>query len=164
MDEELVTHARGLAAANCYLTLGTVDSAGRPWTSPVYFAADSELQTFYWVSRESSQHSRNLATRPDVSLAVLDSTVPPHHGRCLYAIGTAAVCPDADLEKGLMVYPGALSRGGSPMTLQDVTELSPLRLYRAETTALWVLCSRQPGQPCDRHGRPDDHRQQVDLP
>jgi len=33
-------HARALLDANAFLTLGTAGPDGRPWTSPVYFAAD----------------------------------------------------------------------------------------------------------------------------
>jgi hypothetical protein len=47
-----------------------------------------EARHFYWTSTETCQHSRNLAARPDVSLAIFDPTVPPHHGRCLYSLGT----------------------------------------------------------------------------
>jgi len=35
--DELMAHARVIIEANLYLTLGTADSDGRPWTSPVYF-------------------------------------------------------------------------------------------------------------------------------
>lgn len=162
MNDDLAAHARELVERNRYVTLGTADDRGRPWTSPVYFAADTDLRTFYWVSRQSCRHSRNLVTQPEVSLAVFDSTVPPYHGRCLYALGTATTCSAADLEIGLRVYPGAASRGGSPMTMRDVTGASPLRLYRARATALWVLCPREPGEACERHGRVDDHRVRVE--
>src|SRR5260370_954526 len=47
--DDLAAHARALLDANGYLTLGTVDPAGRPWTSPVYFAA-AGLREFYWSS------------------------------------------------------------------------------------------------------------------
>lgn len=36
---DLAHHAQALLEQNCYLTLGTVSSDGRPWTSPVCFAA-----------------------------------------------------------------------------------------------------------------------------
>ena len=36
---DLRAHARALLDANQYLTLGTICADGRPWTSPVYFAA-----------------------------------------------------------------------------------------------------------------------------
>jgi predicted pyridoxine 5'-phosphate oxidase superfamily flavin-nucleotide-binding protein len=37
--EDVAAHARELLDANNFLTLGTVDPDGRPWSSPVYFAA-----------------------------------------------------------------------------------------------------------------------------
>jgi nitroimidazol reductase NimA-like FMN-containing flavoprotein (pyridoxamine 5'-phosphate oxidase superfamily) len=161
MDDELFAHARGLAEANRYLTLGTVDAEGNPWTSPVYFAADDDLRTFYWLSREDCQHSRNVAVRPAVSLAVFDSSVRPYHGRCLYAVGTAGMCSTAELEAGLRTYPGPSERGGAPMTLPEVTGASPLRLFRMRANALWVLCPGEPGKACARHGRTDDHRERI---
>ncbi|GHJ57456.1 hypothetical protein Nm8I071_67630 [Nonomuraea sp. TT08I-71] len=161
MDDDLAAHARELIEANRYLTLGTVDAGGRPWTSPVYFTADDELRMFYWVSTETSQHSLNLAARPDVSLVVFDSTVPPYHGRCLYAVGTAKRLGGDDVRRGLAVYPGPESRGGSSMTVRDVTGSTPWRLFGARVSALWALCPREPRRPCERHGRADDHRQQI---
>lgn len=161
MDDELVEHAQELVRSNRYLVLGSVDPEGRPWTSPVYFAADHELRHFYWMSTETSRHSANLAAGPDVSLVVFDSTVPPYHGRCLYAVGAARVLAGDDVRRGLTTYPGPPARGGAAVSVDDVTGTSPWRLYRAETSALWVLCPREPGQACTRHGRADDHRQQV---
>jgi hypothetical protein len=36
--DDLAAHARAIIDANLYLTLGTADPDGRPWTSLVYFA------------------------------------------------------------------------------------------------------------------------------
>jgi hypothetical protein len=161
MDDEMSELAHSLVSANRYLTLGTVDPVGRPWTSPVYFSADDGLRHFVWVSSPTAQHSRNLAARPEVSFVVFDSTVPPYHGRSVYGAGRAAELHGKDLERGLVIYPGPSSRGGSPVTLADVTGAAPWRLYGAELSKLWVLCPREPRQPCPRHGRSDDHRCRV---
>ncbi|MEV0272340.1 pyridoxamine 5'-phosphate oxidase family protein [Hamadaea sp. NPDC050747] len=161
MDDALMAHARDLADSNRYLTLATIDEDGRPWASPVYFAADADLREFYWVSSPTAQHSLNLAKRPDVSLVVFDSTVPPYHGRCLYAAGTAQALDDTQIHRGLTIYPGPASRGGSAVSAADVTGTAPWRIYRAEASALWVLCPRPPRQACERHGRTDDHRQRI---
>ena len=158
MDEELAAHARTLVADNRYVVLGTADAHGRPWTSPVYFSADEDLRRFVWMSSPDSRHSRNLAERPEMSLAVFDSTVPPYHGRCVYAAGTATVLDAEDLARALEIYPGPAERAGSAVTFDDVTGESPWRLYAAEAEELWVLCPREPRQPCPRHGRADDHR------
>jgi hypothetical protein len=157
---DLAAHAQMLLDANRYLTLGTVGADGRPWTSPVYFAA-SGLREFYWTSENDAVHSRNLTERPHVSIVVFDSTVAPYHGRALYAVGTAAVLDGDDLERGLQVYPGSTARGATALTQHDVTGSSPYRLYRATATDLWVLCPREPRQPCPLHGLAKDHRTRI---
>ena len=158
--DSLVEHARSLLEGNAYLTLGTVGADGCPWTTPVYFAADG-LVDFYWMSSIGSLHSRHLADNAAVSLVVFDSTVAPYHGRALYAAASAQQVEGAELRRGLEVYPGPATRGGSLATEEDVTDPSPWRLYRARATHVWVLCPREPRQPCPLHGRADDHRARV---
>jgi nitroimidazol reductase NimA-like FMN-containing flavoprotein (pyridoxamine 5'-phosphate oxidase superfamily) len=158
---DLAAHARELLDANRYLTLGTVDPNGRPWTSPVYFAA-ADLREFYWTSDIGARHSRNLAERPEVSLVVFDSSVPPYHGRAVYAVGTAYELQGDDLDRGLRVYPGPSSRDATALARDDVTGSSPYRLYRAVATDLWVLCPREPRQPCPLHGLARDHRARIE--
>ena len=159
--DDLAAHARALLDANRYLTLGTVDAEGRPWTSPVYFASAGE-RAFYWMSATDAQHSRNLAMRPQVSIVVFDSTVAPYHGRAVYAMGEARELSGGDLDRALQVYPGPGDRGGVPITRNDVTGASPYRLYRATASDLWVLCPREPRQPCPLHGLAQDHRTRIE--
>jgi len=156
---DLSAHARELLDTNAYLTLGTVDATGHPWVSPVYMAA-SGLREFFWMSTTDARHSLNLAVRPAVSLVVFDSTVPPYHGRALYAIGEAREVTEDELEQALAVYPGPAG-GVQPMTRQDVAGESPYRLYRATASEVWVLCPREPRMPCALHGLAKDHRARV---
>lgn len=158
---DLAAHALALLEANKYLTLGTVDSRGQPWTTPVYFAS-AGLRQYYWVSETEARHSRNLAERPQVSLVVFDSTVAPYHGRALYAVATARELSGDDLGSGLAIYPGPDSRGATPVTRDDVTGSSPYRLYQATASDVWVLCPREPRQPCPMHGLAADHRVSLD--
>ncbi|MEV0132553.1 pyridoxamine 5'-phosphate oxidase family protein [Dactylosporangium sp. NPDC050688] len=160
MSTDLAGHARELLDANRYLVLGTVDPDGRPWTSPVYFAAAGHRE-FCWVSAADSRHSRNLADRPRVSIVVFDSSVPPYHGRAVYAVGDAGELTGDDLDCGLRMYPGPTARGATPVARQDVTGSSPYRLYRATASDVWVLCPRAPQQPCSLHGLARDHRTRV---
>lgn len=157
---DLVAHAQSLLDANRYLTLATADPGGRPWVSPVYFAVAGHWE-FYWVSSTDAQHSRNLSERPEVSLAVFDSTVETYHGRAVYAAGQGGELSGDDLELGLALYPGPSDRGATPITREDVTGSSRYRLYRATASALWVLCPREPRQPCPLHGLAHDHRARV---
>lgn len=158
---DLLAHARDLLQTNRYLTLGTTGADGRPWTSPVYFAA-AGVREFYWISAIEAQHSRNLAERPQVSLVVFDSTVAPYHGRAVYAAGYARELSGGELDAGLMVYPGPSGHGVPTMRRDDVTGSSPYRLYQATAADLWVLCPREPSHPCRLHGLARDHRARVD--
>lgn len=96
-----------------------------------------------------------------MSLVVFDCTVPAYHGRALYADAVADQVDAANLTHGLQVYPGPGSRGGSALTAEDVSGSSPWRVYRAPASEVWVLCPRDPRQPCPLNGRTDDHRELV---
>jgi hypothetical protein len=158
---DLTGHAQELVDANRYLTLGTTSGDGRPWTSPVCFAAIG-VREFYWVSAYDAEHSRNLGERPHVSLVVFDSTVPPYHGRALYATGQAREVSGDELNAGLAAYPGPDRPGVSPVARDDVTGASAYRLYHATAADLWVLCPREPREPCLLHGIARDHRARID--
>jgi uncharacterized protein YhbP (UPF0306 family) len=161
MTLDLGQHVRELLDVNRYLTLGTVNADGSPWTSPVFFAAAGERE-FYWLSDLDAQHSRNIAVRPQVSLVVFDSTVLPYHGRAVYAVGTARELAGDDIGRALEIYPGPEAPGVSRFAPADVTPPSPYRLYQVTASDLWVLCPREPRQPCDLHGLAKDHRARVE--
>src|SRR5215475_11130412 len=102
---DLIAHARALLDTNRYLTLGTADPDGRPWTSPVYFAAAGE-RAFYWMSATDAQHSRNLAARPQVSIVVFDSTVAPTTAGPCTRSERPASCPARTSTEALRSTPG----------------------------------------------------------
>ena len=154
--------ARQVIDGNVYMALGTADEGGRPWVSPVYFAADA-YRDFYWISSPEVAHSRNLARRPDVSIVVFDSRAPIGAGdaTAVYMTATAAEVQPGELERGLAVYPGPAERGGGELTPADVSPPAPYRLYRATVTGYSVLCRRDAGDPCADHGLAFDHRTDV---
>jgi hypothetical protein len=158
----LADHARDIIASNLYLTLSTVDPDGRPWTSPVYFAPGADGE-FLWSSETGARHSGNLADRPRVSFVVFDSTVEPYHGRAVYASAEAAEVAEDDVDRVLGLYPRRDGHGAAVLDRDDVTGASAYRLYRAVASDLWVLCPREPGQPCERHDLAKDHRARVSL-
>jgi nitroimidazol reductase NimA-like FMN-containing flavoprotein (pyridoxamine 5'-phosphate oxidase superfamily) len=155
--DDLAAHARAVIDANRYLTLGTADDDGHPWTTPVYFAPAGERQ-FVWASATDAVHTRNLLARPRVSLVVFDSTVLPYHGRAVYAEAEAYELSGDDLDRAIEVYPRRDDPGATPVTREEMTAPEPYRLYRATASRLWVLCPREPRQPCPRHGLAKDHR------
>jgi nitroimidazol reductase NimA-like FMN-containing flavoprotein (pyridoxamine 5'-phosphate oxidase superfamily) len=159
---DLPAYAQATLDANSFLTLSTVDPDGNPWTSPVYFAP-GPLGEFYWLSGTDTEHSRNLAEHPQVSLVVFDSSVLPYHGRAVYAAGEARELSGSELDRGVELYPGADGRGASSITRDTVTGESPYRLYRVKASGLWVLCPGEPRQACYLHGLTKDHRVPVPL-
>lgn len=154
--------ARAIIDANLYVVLGTTGRDSVPWISPVFYAA-RDYTEFYWVSAPETDHSRNLADQPLVSLVVFDSSVPPGTGQAVYMSATAEQLEGADVEHGLEVYPGPAERGGRQMSADILQAPGPYRMYRATVSRHWILCERESGQPCLPHGKMFDHRTSVTL-
>lgn len=86
--EELETIARRDIDSNQFMTIGTADDEGVSWVSPVWYAS-VEYREFFWVSSPDARHSRNIATRPQVSIVVFDSTAPVGAGQAVYVSAVA---------------------------------------------------------------------------
>ncbi|HEX5012979.1 MAG TPA: pyridoxamine 5'-phosphate oxidase family protein [Candidatus Limnocylindrales bacterium] len=131
--------ARRLLDSIMYMTLATADEAGRPWASPVWYAAASPTELI-WVSDPSGRHSRNLAARPEIGIVIFDSTVPIGGAEAVYIDAVAAPVEDADLEPAIDSYSRRSKEvGGVGWTSADVRAPARLRLYRARVTAMSVL-------------------------
>ncbi|MFB9308611.1 putative pyridoxine 5'-phosphate oxidase superfamily flavin-nucleotide-binding protein [Agromyces hippuratus] len=131
--------ARRLIEQNTYLTLATADADGRPWASPVWFAARG-LSEFFWVSRTARRHSHNIAARPEVALVVFDSTAPVGRAEAVYVDAVAQQVDEADLAAALAVYSGCSVEQGLPAwDAAAVTGDAPHRLYVARATEVFVL-------------------------
>jgi hypothetical protein len=96
-----------------------------------------------------------------VSMVIFDSTVAPYRGRAVYAVGEARELSGSDLDRALTAYPRSDGRGATPVLRDDVTGPAPYRLYQATVSDMWVLCPREPRQPCPLHGINMDHRTRV---
>ena len=139
--------ARAVIDANAYMVLATADADGQPWATPVWFAHD-DLRAFLWVSRPQRRHSANVAVRPRIAITVFDSTVPIGGAAAVYAEADAAQVGADGLEPALAIYSERSERhGGRAWTTADVTGAAPLRLYRAEVVALYVLDSSEERVP-----------------
>ena len=137
--EELEGLARAILDANPYMTLATADENGRPWVSPLYYAADGYRELF-WVSSPDARHSRNIAARADVSLVVFDPQVPLGFAQAVYMSATADELSSADLTRGVEVFSRrSIEHGGRRWEVSDVGPPSSLRAYRATATEQWIL-------------------------
>jgi len=168
-EQDLVAIARAIIDTNRYMTLATADGDGRPWASPVFYAAANYTE-FYWLSAPEATHSQNLAQRPQLSIVIFDSGVPAGTGQAVYMSATAEQVAVHDLGPGLAVYPGpaepgsaepgSAEPGSDPLTPEQVQAPAPYRLYRATVSGHSVLCPRDSG-PCPLHGLQFDHRTPV---
>ena len=157
-QEDLGAIARGIIDANLYMVLGTTDETGRPWVSPVYYAAAGYAE-FFWVSSPEATHSRNIAARPQVSIVVFDSQVPIGTGQGVYMSAVAEELEGDDLDRGIEVFSRrSEEHGGREWTLEDV-----------RPSALFIACivEHRVGALGTRSGRqsgPSDSRDSVARP
>jgi hypothetical protein len=144
---------REIIEVNRYLVLATVDAAGRPWSSPVYFA-HIDFAEFFWVSSPDVTHSRNIAVRPEVGIVVFDSQVATGAGQGVYMCAAARLLEGDETARGAEVFSRrSVAHGGPEWTSEDVRPGAALRLYRATADSHWILA---------KDGRPD-HRIPVPL-
>lgn len=136
MSQEILDRrAAAVIDANKYLTVGTVDADGLPWVTPVYFTPDGHTD-FYWASSPDAAHSHNLAVRPDVSIAIFDSSVRIGGASAVYFRARADLVPDNELEQSAALY---ASRYPELRTYTADELRGDLRLYRARATEHWLL-------------------------
>ena len=139
MADPNAARARDLIAGSRYMTLATADAAGRPWATPVWFAAAAPDELL-WVSRPQARHSRNIAERGDVAIAIFDSHVAVGAGEGVYLDASAEVVPDAELDRAIAAFSNASERqGAAAWSRAEVSEPAELRLYRAAVREAWAL-------------------------
>jgi hypothetical protein len=123
-----------LLASIRYMTLATVDPDGRPWASPVWYAAPAPSELL-WVSRPEARHSRNIVERPDVAIVIFDSTVPNEDAQALYIEATAA-----RTDEGVERFSAAsVAVGSPPWTEDELSGDAKHRLFRADVRRAWML-------------------------
>jgi hypothetical protein len=156
---ELADVARSVIDANRYMALGTADEKGHPWVTPVWFASE-DYRSFHWVSSPDAKHSRYLAARPEVAIAIFDSSVPVGGAQALYMKGGAEELTGIDLERAIEVFDRVSRKDhGRAYALDDVRGSARIRLYRATVFEHWVLV---PGRDPER-GSGVDRSERVSL-
>jgi uncharacterized protein YhbP (UPF0306 family) len=138
-EQDLASVARDIIDFNAYMTLATADENGRPWASPVWYAAEGYAH-FYWVSSPEARHSRNLAARPEVGVVIFDSQAPVGTGQGVYMSAIAEQLAGTELDRGIGVYSRrSQAHGAGGWTREDVTPPARHRLYRATASEHSVL-------------------------
>ncbi len=144
---------RDIIEASRYLVLATADTAGRPWSTPLYFAHIGFTE-FFWVSSPDVTHSRNIAVRPEVGIVVFDSQAAIGAGQGVYVSATAELLEGGETARGIEAFSRrSLAHGSREWASQDVRPGASLRLYPAAAGSHSILA--KDGQP--------DHRIPVPL-
>jgi uncharacterized protein YhbP (UPF0306 family) len=72
-ESEQLKSISALLRAQSTLALATADQDGVPSVAPLFYILDEDLN-LYWLSSQSSRHSRNLAINPVASATVYRQT------------------------------------------------------------------------------------------
>ena len=134
--QDLGAIARSIVDTNRFMVLGTADRRGTPWVSPVWYAPLS-YREYVWVSRPGTRHSRNLAERPQIAIAIYDS----HRPGSWTAFYMEAVAEELeDVDDALEAFNRrSAAQGLRAWSRAEVLASGEFRLYRASATAQFVL-------------------------
>ncbi len=99
---DLASIIRDLLTTAQLMYLGT-SHGGKPWVTPVYFAADVDMN-IYWLSRKSRRHSIELSNNSHVAGSIV---IPVNYGekvRGLQFEGNARELSGQDADSGRNIY------------------------------------------------------------
>ena len=132
--------ARNVLNTNQYMTLGTVNEAGKPWVSPVVYAFDSSYN-LYFVSLPSSSHTKSIKRDPALSVAIFDSHQLNGEGVGLQILGEAQVVPARDFAKAFKCCVSRKFPYGGSASATDFKKFMKLykyRFYKIKPVEIWM--------------------------
>ncbi|MFC6703998.1 pyridoxamine 5'-phosphate oxidase family protein [Flexivirga alba] len=142
-----MNNAVSVLANNRYLVLGTVDTEGNPWTTPVFFAMLDD-DRLCWVSSPQSRHSRNIAAHPAIAITVFDSSVPVGSAEAAYFEAIAAPVAEQAVGGAVIALNSRLP-DGKQLSTEDLEPAGPLVAYAAAIRRRFVLV--RGGSPHSTH-------------
>lgn len=126
---------------------------GQPWSCNVWFAADKDLNV-YWFSSRNRRHSEDVERNPHVAASIWIPSEPSDESRGIQLEGTAErVTKPAEIAKAISVYAGKI------FTLQAVKQYManrnyPHHFYRIRPTSIVLF---------DTENYPEKSRRELDL-
>lgn len=127
---------------------------GRPWCCTVYFAHDKDFN-FYWISKPSTRHSKEIVKNPNVAGTIVYDQQPyPKKGvRGLQFEGKAKLLSGREEEKASKFYIKQLNREES--LLEDIRSgKNSHKFYRTKPSKFVLF---------DRENFPKNERQEYNL-
>jgi uncharacterized protein YhbP (UPF0306 family) len=105
MVSDLNTLARNIIAENQYMTIASRGPDGTVWASPVVYVPDKDYNIYY-ISLPDSNHSKNIAAAPNVTVAIFDSHQNFGEGVGLQIEGVITQVPIIQLPFVITLYLG----------------------------------------------------------
>lgn len=128
-------------------------SDNQPWVCSVWFAADSDLN-IYWFSSITRRHSKELLKNKKVAGAIALPQAPDDPPRGLQFQGIAELLEnERDIDKAISVYEGRIFSKEKIEELINHKE-KPHKFYRIKPTKFVLF---------DAVNFPDNSRQELDL-
>ncbi len=93
-NTELQARVREALEHTDVMALSTIDKDGGPWTSPVQYQWDSQLN-LYFASMPDARHVRNIQRDARVAVAIYNMPGPPGGNLGLQIRGAAVLAPDS---------------------------------------------------------------------
>ena len=92
------------------------------------------------MSRPEARHSRNLASRPVLSIVIFDSSVAVGGARAVYIEAASEEVSGSERERAIELYSlRSQAHGAGQWRAGDVTAPAPHRLYQAKASEFFVL-------------------------
>lgn len=118
-----------------HVTIGTLDDDGKPWVVVVSLSYDNKYNVI-WQSRNDTEHSKYIASRPDVGICIFNN-FPDIGNVGIYAKARAyEITDEQELAEKLKIRFDLLGKPVPSPT--DFIGDSPMRLYYAEVDEMWI--------------------------
>lgn len=116
-DTQVPARVREALERTAVMALSTIDEDGGPWTSPVQYQADSQLN-LYFASMPYARHVRNIQRDPRVAVAIYHMPGPPGGNLGLQIRGSAAqesaaAATAGSCSRSSQLKPGASTRAST---------------------------------------------------
>ena len=149
--------ARSLIDRCLDMTVATVDEAGVPWVSPVFYAPD-QSHALYWMSARDARHSANVRARPEVAIVIYE--VGPPVDAVYVEAEAVQLDGEDDVRRGIEVIGRRNHLQPDRWRIEgigDVTGEGPWRIYRAARRSTYVRAATEVG------GKPVVTREPADF-
>lgn len=134
--------AREIVEKNQYMTIGSSNSDGTAWVSPVAYAYDKDWN-FYFASIDSSKHCQNLLKNNIVSVAIFDSCQKWGYGIGLQIEGGVTKVGLSEIPKAIKIYfsrkwPYGEITGSFAKSFKKLLKIRTYEFYKITPTKFWM--------------------------